>query len=94
MNISTLTNQQLRALAHEVDAHGYRTTRACLAQHQFDANRMAIRAAKGRDRYWRDPIMRLPEARASARLNRSPRGWVRYGEIRQAVVSPASAVLP
>lgn len=94
MNFSDLNNQQLRALSHEVDAHGFRTPRACLAAHQFDANVLAERAAKGRNRYWRDPILVLREARASARLNRSPRGWVRYGEVRQAVVSPASVVLP
>ncbi len=94
MKITEMTNPQLRALSGQANEFGNPTTNAMLAGHEFDARRLAVRIEQDRDSRKRDPIYTLGEARASARYNRTERSWMRYGAIKQAVVSPLSVKLP
>ena len=94
MKIHEMKNADLRKLSGEVDAWHRLTQRARLAQHALDANRIAVRVAQQRDTRRLDPLRVLPEARKSARYNRTPSAWSRYGAIRQAVISPLDRPLP
>ena len=75
-----MDNATLRALSHVVDDYGRPTMNARLAGHQFDAN---VRSGSSRQARHPPPgpdASRCSEARASARYNRTPSGWARYGE--------------